>query len=201
VTGPAPDARVDPAYDAEEDQAYDAIVLAGGASSRMSVPDKTRLEVGGVSLLDRVLAAAAGARRVVVVGDRRPTTRVDAVWTREHPAGSGPAAGVAAGLALVRAGRVVLLAGDLPFVTADAVHRLLAATDGPVGAVAVDGQGREQWLLSSWPTRALLDARLEPGGSLRMPLTELHPARVLVDPLGSTDCDTPDDLRRARELA
>ncbi|MBV9293581.1 MAG: NTP transferase domain-containing protein, partial [Frankiales bacterium] len=95
---------------------YDAIVLAGGQSRRMQVEDKTRVMVGGRPLLDRVLAAVAGAAQVIVVGEERRTD-VPVRWTCEEPRGSGPASALAAGLALADADVVVVLAGDLPFVT------------------------------------------------------------------------------------
>ncbi|MFD5771575.1 molybdenum cofactor guanylyltransferase, partial [Streptomyces sp. NPDC127049] len=78
--------------------AYDAVVLAGGAARRLGGVDKPGLRVGGRALLDRVLAACAGARLTVVVGDPRPTVR-PVRWTRERPAGTGPVAALAAGAA------------------------------------------------------------------------------------------------------
>ncbi|HEX3908051.1 MAG TPA: NTP transferase domain-containing protein [Mycobacteriales bacterium] len=178
---------------------YDAIVLAGGSGTRMDGADKASLTVAGTTLLDRVLAAVAGAATVVVVGDRRPTQR-PVTWTREHPAGTGPAAATRAGLALVDAEVVLLLAADLPFLTAATVDRLLA-TAAPTGAVLVDDDGRAQWLASAWPTDALRAAELAPGGSLRAALGPLQPSEVSVDGREVLDCDTPTDLARARELA
>ncbi|MFF9149607.1 DUF6457 domain-containing protein [Streptomyces sp. NPDC014861] len=78
--------------------AYDAVVLAGGAARRLGGVDKPGVRVGGRALLDRVLAACAGARLTVVVGDPRPTVR-PVHWTREQPAGTGPLAALAAGAA------------------------------------------------------------------------------------------------------
>jgi len=184
---------------------FDAIVLAGGRSSRMASADlgrdKTRLEVGGVALLDRVLAALPDAATVVVVGQQRPVVR-DVVWTREDPPGTGPAAAIAAGLSHVTASRVVLLAGDLPFATAGLVHRLLdAVRDG--GVVVVDAAGHEQWLVSAWQVAALRTAELAPGASLRSALAPLQPTRLVLgrdEDAVSLDCDTPEDLQRAREL-
>ena len=98
--------------------------------------DKTALDVGGLSLLDRALEAAAGAEQTIVVGAARPTRR-DVRWTREEPPGGGPAAALASGLRLVSAPFVLALAGDLPFVTGETVVRLLAAAQ-PSGAVMVD---------------------------------------------------------------
>jgi len=51
---------------------FDAIVLTGGAASRLGGADKPALEVGGTTLLERVLAAVADAGRIVVVGPARP---------------------------------------------------------------------------------------------------------------------------------
>ena len=178
---------------------YDANVLAGGSGTRMAGADKVALTVDGTTLLDRVLTAVAGAATVVVVGAPRPTQR-PVTWTRERPAGSGPAAATHAGLQLVDAGLVLLLAADLPFLTAATVDRLLAAA-APAGAVLVDGDGRQQWLTSAWPTEILRAAELVPGGSLRAALAPLRPDQVAVGDREALDCDTPHDLARARELA
>jgi len=90
---------------------FDALVLAGGAGQRMGDPrgtDKAGLDVGGVTLLDRVLAAVVDAQRCVVVGPRRPTARV-VTFTIEEPAGSGPAAAIVHGLSMVHAPIVVVV--------------------------------------------------------------------------------------------
>ncbi len=77
--------------------AYDALVLAGGAARRLGGADKPGVRVGGRALLDRVLAACAGARTTVVVAESRPTARpVD--WAREDPPGGGPLAALDAGV-------------------------------------------------------------------------------------------------------
>lgn len=181
---------------------FDAVVLAGGASRRMGGGDKTALAVDGVSLLDRALLAAAQARETIVVGAARPAA-VPVRWTREEPAGGGPAAALACGLRLVASPTVVVLAGDLPFVTRETVSRLLAAAD-PAGAVMVDDAGRVQWLLSCWPADLLRGALAgeQAGRSLREQLRELTPARL--EPSGGRpewfDCDDPADLVAAKEL-
>jgi molybdopterin-guanine dinucleotide biosynthesis protein A len=183
---------------------YDAVVLAGGRSRRMAVEDKTRLVVGGVALLDRVLTACAGAQARIVVGDERPVG-VPVVWTRETPAGGGPVAALRAGLALVTAPVVVLLAGDLPFLDAATVGSLVSAVEGSAddGAVLVDSDGREQWLCGAWRVQARRGDELPDAGSVRSTLGGLRFARL---PAGGSaaapwlDCDTPDDVHRAEEL-
>lgn len=109
---------------------YDVIVPAGGAARRLGGADKPGLTVGETTLLDRVLAACAGARTTVVVGPARPTARSGVRWTREQPPGGGPVAAVAAGLGLVDAGTVLLLAADLPFLDRRTVERLVTAQIG-----------------------------------------------------------------------
>lgn len=76
--------------------AYDAVVLAGGAARRLGGADKPGVRVGGRALLDRVLAACAGARNTVVVAAPRPTAR-PVHWAREEPVGGGPLAALEAG--------------------------------------------------------------------------------------------------------
>ena len=109
---------------------FDAVVLAGGGGTRLGGQDKAGLKVGGISLLDRVLEACAGARRTVVVGSPRPTVRV-VEWTLEQPPGSGPLAGLAAGVAVLEhvtsPAPVLVLATDLPQLRADDVSRLVGA--------------------------------------------------------------------------
>ena len=162
----------------------------------MGVADKTRLPVDGVPMLDRALRSLAGAATVVVVGDQRHTD-VDVVWTREEPAGGGPAAAVATGLGRVRADVVVLLAGDLPLVTREDVERLVDAVAGD-GAVYVDDADNEQWLCSAWRTDALRNAALPAGASMHAALSGLDYVRVKA-PASVLDCDTPQDLVRAEE--
>jgi molybdopterin-guanine dinucleotide biosynthesis protein A len=178
-----------------------AIVLAGGRGSRLGGVDKPALRVGGATLLDRAVEAADGADRVVVVGPERPCSR-PVTWTREAEPGSGPVAAVAAGLAVVGAVEVaveivVLLAADLPSVTSDAVA-LVRAAALPAGAVLVDGEGRDQWLLSAWPAAALHAAFAAPGRGLHAVLGPLGPARLADAAGASADVDTPEDLDRWR---
>jgi molybdopterin-guanine dinucleotide biosynthesis protein A len=181
---------------------YEAVVLAGGTSRRMGGGDKTALSLDGRSLLDRALDSVAGAERVIVVGTPRPTPHV-VLWTREDPEGGGPAAALAAGLALIAAPVVVALAADLPFVTAATVDRLRQAAE-PAGAVLVDPDGVPQWLLGAWPTEVLRAALAgdQVGRSLRAALTPVGPALVSSqrDQPEWFDCDEPADLQAAKEL-
>jgi molybdopterin-guanine dinucleotide biosynthesis protein A len=181
-----------------------AVVLAGGAGRRLGGADKPGVEVAGRSLLDHVLLACPESAQIVVVGPPRPTAR-PVGWTREEPPGGGPVAGLAAGLRLVEARLVLVLASDLPRVGA-ALDPLLrgasaAVADGMDGAWVVDDAGRGQPLVS-----CLLSARIRSamptvpqGYPLHRVLAELRLIGVTV-PRGSvSDVDTPDDLATVRQ--
>ncbi|CAN5151097.1 MAG: molybdenum cofactor guanylyltransferase [Nocardioidaceae bacterium] len=179
-----------------DDAAYDALVLAGGTGRRFG-GDKTAALVDGVPLLDRVLAAVASADRRIVVGMPRPV-RDDVVWARENPPGAGPAAGVVAGLRHVRAPWTVLLAGDLPYVDAGTVRRLLgtARTNGH-GAVLVDAGGRRQHLSVAARTDLLRDQagqRDWTDASMRTLLAGLSLVEVPARGHEAHDVDAPSDL-------
>jgi molybdopterin-guanine dinucleotide biosynthesis protein A len=185
---------------------HDAVVLAGGAARRLGGVDKPALDVGGSSLLDRVLAAVPDAARVVVVGPRR-TTSSPVLWCREEPPGGGPVAALAAGLSEVTADYVLVLAADLPFLTAGTVGTLLAAAGGRDGALLVDDSGRDQLLAGAWRTAALREViPAEPAGArLGAVLGGLDPVRVVLPPTTDLapwfDCDTEHDLATARGSA
>ena len=140
-----------------------AVVLAGGTAARMGGVDKASIEIGGVTLLERTLAATMTALEVVVVGEQVPTSR-PVTWTREDPAGGGPAAGLLAGLDrfLVTPDLVVVLAVDMPRLNAGTVARLTWAVEADPavdGAVLVDAGGRRQPLAAVYREAALTAAR------------------------------------------
>jgi molybdopterin-guanine dinucleotide biosynthesis protein A len=182
---------------------YDAVVLAGGAGRRLGGVDKPALRVAGGSLLDLALGAVSRAGRVVVVGPPRALA-AHVVQVREQPPGAGPGAALVAGLAHVRAALVVVLAADLPQVSAGVVEALLTAAAGHDGAMLVDDGGRDQVLTAAWSTAALqasLAGHDLTDRPLRPLLAALDVARVpaaVAGVPGWADCDTPEDLARAR---
>jgi molybdopterin-guanine dinucleotide biosynthesis protein A len=180
---------------------FDAVVLAGGGARRLGGIDKPAALVGGRPLLARVLAAVADAGRVVVVGPRRAGVGAAGVrWVVEDPPGGGPLAALAAGLPLVAAPLVAVLAADLPFLTAGHLAELRGAVGARDGALLVDPDGRDQLLAGVWRTGALRAALpADPAGRpLRGVLGVLDPVRVPADPRTCLDCDTEDALARAR---
>jgi molybdenum cofactor guanylyltransferase len=174
---------------------YAAVVLAGGRGARLGGQAKPQL-----------MAAVTDATERVVVGPPQPVP--DGVLVvREEPPGGGPVAALRAGLEPVRADVVAVLAGDLPFVTADLVHELRSRLTGD-GVLVIDDAGRDQLLLGVWRTAALRAAL--PEAAAHVPLRRvlaplavrrLRPAVPDDAPPPWTDCDTPADLARARDWA
>lgn len=119
---------------------FAAVVLTGGSGERLGGVDKAALVLDGRTLLDHALAATAGAAEVVVCG---PSVAVPAGVrvVREHPPGSGPAAGLLAARDAVTRPWLVVWAVDMPRVGSRTVRRLLAAASRGDGAVLVDGDG------------------------------------------------------------
>jgi molybdopterin-guanine dinucleotide biosynthesis protein A len=183
---------------------FDAMVLAGGNASRLDAADKPGLDIGGLSLLRRVVTAARGAQRVIVVGPSR--SDVDGVvWCREDPPGGGPVAAIATGLGAVVSDVVLVLAVDLPWIRG-AVAPLLDALTGHDAAVLVDADGRRNHLAAAWRVDALRRALSTIPEQVNASVRSLFATGVstveVADPAGwGADCDTWDDVTRARERA
>jgi molybdopterin-guanine dinucleotide biosynthesis protein A len=171
---------------------------------------KSGLIYAGATLLERSIAAAGGARRIVVVGPEPADLPAGILSCREDPPFAGPAAAIAAGLAGLRRARaadeddaalVLVLACDMPQ-AADAVGALReAAAAAAAGSVlASSPDGRLQPLAGFYRTAALQRAvdDAEAAGSLTHGsvfalLARLDVQAVMV-PAGSTvDVDTWDD--------
>jgi molybdopterin-guanine dinucleotide biosynthesis protein A len=204
-----------------------AVVVAGGGARRLGGASKPDLIIGDETLLDPTLGACATAQAapVVVVGPDA-LARDGIHITQESPAGSGPAAGLIAGLEaaedLVSRGDhrggdlgsagpsldyVLALACDMPN-AADAVPALMEATADRVGvdeadsdgAWLVDDTGRSQPLLAIYRVEALTNAaRALPsltGVSMKQLTLKLTMTPVLGLHHASDDVDTWKDADR-----
>lgn len=188
---------------------YDAIILAGGQGSRLGGIDKAQLMLAGSPLVERPLAAAGGADRIVVVGPDS-LARDGILMTREEPPGGGPAAGTAAGIARLADGDlapwVLLLSCDLPGAV-NGVRRLFgpwwstavpsSAAPTVDGYCLTDADGRLQWLFALYRTDALLRAvracDRPAGTSMRKLLAGLNLVGVPDTADVSADLDTWED--------
>jgi molybdopterin-guanine dinucleotide biosynthesis protein A len=153
----------------------------------------------------------------VVVGTTLRSLPEQVIQVCEYPPGGGPVAAVAAVSGCVGAPLVVVLACDMPFVTAAVVHRLVEAASGrdrlerercggrADAAMLVDGAGRRQYLAAAYRTRSLRAAltRVGPpnGTAMRRLVDGLTVTEVATDPEVTLDCDTWADVERSRDAA
>ncbi|WP_405161267.1 NTP transferase domain-containing protein [Nocardia sp. NBC_01499] len=183
--------------------AADAIVLAGGRASRMGGVDKPAIVIGGRSMLDAALTAVASCAHTVVVGPHRPELAPEVGQAREVPPGSGPVAAIGAGLRALgsAAPLVVVLAADLPFLSAWSVSELIryACESGADAVFAGDESGRPQYLIGVWRRTALTAALDHLDSLINQPMKALIPADSAIIALpGVADCDTDEEVRQAR---
>jgi len=185
-----------------------AVVLTGGGGVRLGGVDKHSIEVAGQTLLEHALEVTAtdGIDEVVVVGPEVPTSR-PVRFAREDPAGGGPAAGLLAGLEELRRvhgdlpERIVALAVDMPLVTRQTIHRLLATLDDATeGVLLVDEGGRRQPLCAAYRAAALVASRPATwtstfGLPMRRLLFGLRLVEVPAEDGEAYDIDTWEDLR------
>lgn len=180
-----------------------AVVLTGGTGTRLGGVDKAALELDGVSLLERALAAVTAAVEVVVVGVPVRTTR-PVTWTVEDPPRGGPAAGLLAGLDRFATPPelVAVLAVDMPKVNAGTVARLTWAVEADPeadGAVLLDRDGGRQTLAAVYRLAALSRVRADlhdaNGLSMRKLVGGMRLAEVPAVGDEARDVDTWTDLR------
>lgn len=115
-----------------------------GAKSRLDEAADLRAALSRAFLSD-VLAALAGStlvREVLVVCDEDPPgLRGDSRLRVHRTAGHGLNPDLQEGLAIVGAGPVAIVAGDLPCLTAASIDAILAAAAGHAHAFVSDAQG------------------------------------------------------------
>lgn len=143
------------------------LILAGGGSRRLG-RDKMWVDIGGSPVVARVIDSArrapGGATPDILVSVReaapfqeRCAADPDGVFagirlvTDDVP-DAGPVAGLAEGLAAARGDVVVVLAGDLPFVSADLIGGLFEALEGApdTDVIVPTLRGRDQVLCAAY---------------------------------------------------
>jgi molybdopterin-guanine dinucleotide biosynthesis protein A len=118
-----------------------ALILAGGRASRMGGLPKHELVISGSSILDRQLAVLQPrVSEVLISGPDIPGHRCV-----RDAAGTGPLAGIAAGLAACGTEWLLVVAGDMPYLSGDLLDRMIAARDRD--AVGITHAGRPEPLL------------------------------------------------------
>ena len=109
-------------------------LLAGGQASRFGGQDKSALAVRGRSLLPTLVEELTGITDDVLVVGRReasPDLTASVRFVSDRAPGCGPLGGLDAALAHARHETVVLVACDMPFVTAPLLAYLAALIRHP----------------------------------------------------------------------
>jgi molybdopterin-guanine dinucleotide biosynthesis protein A len=196
------------------------VILAGGRATRMGGGDKALLELGGRSLLARVIERLGPQVDGLVLNANGDPARFAGfglpVVADDPPDFAGPLAGVLAGMEAARARgatHVVSAAADTPFFPRDLAVRLREAATregAPLACAATpdpDGRLRDHPTFGLWPAALAGNLRAALAGGLRKVVlwTDAHGcARAAFDP-GPPDpffnVNTPEDLARAEALA
>jgi molybdopterin-guanine dinucleotide biosynthesis protein A len=122
---------------------HSAVLLAGGKSLRMG-RDKAFLEIEGQPLWRRQIETlrALSPEHLMISGPPREAWREFEI-VADVIAGAGPLAGVAMALRKCPSPRLVVLAVDLPAMTADFLRSLLARCSDDQGVVPRSSRGLE----------------------------------------------------------
>lgn len=192
----------------------DVAILAGGRARRLGGLDKSALRIGRQSILERQLAAAAGlADRFLVVGglpDRFDRTGIRVVPDRLP--GAGALGGIYTALCEAATPHVLVMAGDLPFVSPEVLERLAELAGRTVDAAVPRTADGLQPLCAVYARRIGNRVRRHiESGHLKVQdllaavrVRELGPGDIAsLDPTGHSffNVNTPDDLDRAVRLA
>jgi molybdenum cofactor guanylyltransferase len=192
----------------------DAAILAGGRARRFGGRDKSSLHVGGASILERQLAALHGVAGRILVVARNPARFQDKGLeaVADLVPGAASLGGIYTALLHATADHVLVVACDLPFLTASFLRRLVAEVRP--GDEAVVPRTTDGWQ----PLCAVYSRRLaEPvrrqieAGQLKIVdlLAAANVREIGPDAIAADDPDgllffnvnSPADWQRANELA
>jgi molybdopterin-guanine dinucleotide biosynthesis protein A len=191
---------------------WSAAILAGGQARRLGGQNKSTLDVGGVCMLDRQLAALESLTGdVVIIGGPSPHPHAPRlrVVPDQRP-GTGALGGLYTALSVAATDRVLVLACDMPFVNTSLLERLIRADPAALAVIPATG-GRWHPLCAIYAHRAADGVgRALDNGIRRVTeaVARLSP-RLLTDDqlssLGDTrlfdNVNTPDEYARARKYA
>ena len=171
-------------------------VLAGGRSTRMG-RDKAQLEYRGSTLLERIaLAVREAAGAVALIGEPKLYAHLGYPVFADRIRGCGPIGGVHTALSETRADWNLVVACDMPGISADALRHLLERTrETHARCVAAAGpDGSAEPLCAAYHrdclpilAQAIRDKRLK----MRDLLTALETEVVAVDLAAVANVNTP----------
>ena len=120
---------------------WSAAILAGGQARRFGGRDKGALVVDGRSILDRQLAELTTLTEdVMIVGGRGAAPKPARIVADRVP-GHGPLGGLHAALSEATGSAVIVIACDMPYISAAWLNHLLTLTSGADAVVPRTARG------------------------------------------------------------
>ena len=190
-----------------------AAILAGGRARRFGGRPKALLPVGGLRIIDRLLAALGPVvgEVVIIARDDEPYRALGLPIRHDVLPGTGPLGGIYTALAGTTAPRTLIVAADMPFLNTRLLERLLDAGRDVDIALPRTADGYQP-LCASYAAacatvirRRLDENRLAVHGLLSAArVREIGPAEMArLDPTGRLcfNVNTPADYARALTLA
>jgi len=192
---------------------WTAAIIAGGLAQRLDGLDKSQLVIDGRRIVDRQLSVLGHvAEHILIVSNDHHRFRSSGLRVcADLIPGAGPLSGLYTALVMSPSARTLVVACDLPFLTASFLRHLAARMGRADAAIPRTEEGLQ-------PLCAVYDRtcaepirdRLE-RGQLRVAglvdalrVTDIGPAEVaLFDPDGTLffNVNTPNDYKRAIDLA
>jgi molybdopterin-guanine dinucleotide biosynthesis protein A len=192
----------------------DAAILAGGRARRFGGADKSALCVGPATILERQMAALEGLvdRVFLVAGGAAAAGGVRPAVVPDRLPDAGALGGVYTALCEAAGSHVLVVACDLPFLTAPLLARLMALADDRCDAVVPRTADGRQPLCAVYARRLAEQVRRQiESGRLKIQdllaairVRELGPDDIApFDPDGRLflNVNTPDDLDRAVRIS
>ena len=189
-----------------------ALVLAAGTSSRMGHANKLLTEVDGVAMVVRAVNAALASRAAsvtVVTGHQAEAVeaalagrRITCVHNPDF--GAGLSTSLRCGVAALpqSAAAMVVLLGDMPWITAGHVDRIIDAFDSADPAIVVPERDGRRGNPILWPREFFAPMQTIEGDRGARGLLERHTERIrrvsIDDDAIFIDIDSPEELRETR---
>jgi molybdenum cofactor guanylyltransferase len=188
---------------------WTAAILAGGQARRLGGIEKSALLVRGTSILDRQLAVLRSLTPniMIIASDEHRYQDAGVPVVRDCIRGAGSIGGLYTALMAAPTEQLVVMACDMPFLTAPFLTRLAALGDGADAAIPRDARGLHP-ICAAWSRRSAphLRGRID-AGRLRildalegLDVREMDPRELArFDPDGRLllNVNTPDDYARA----